>query len=154
MTIRYEDFILKHEETMRSICAFMGLNFDPIVLDVKKSKEALHMAQTSPLWETNYDLPIPQYIHKFLNNLSPLEIESIETATLKWMLQYDYVPMTSHKAFFYDMRESFYNNLKTDMKNMEEKKKRVWEVLKLKYPYDYILRKTRARFLESLKKNV
>lgn len=152
MTIRYEDFILKHEETMQSICAFLGLNFDPIILDVKKSKEALHMAQTSPLWETNYDQPIPQYIHKFLNNLSPLEIESIETATLKWMIQYEYVPMTPHKTFFYDMRETFYKNLKKDMKNLEEKKKKVWEALKLKYPYDYILRKTRARYLNSIKK--
>lgn len=141
MTIRYEDFILKHEETMRNICTFLGLAFDPIVLDVKKSKEAFHMSQTSPLWETNYDGPIPQYIHKFINKLSSDEIEFIETETFKWMLQYDYVPMTPHKATF--------DNIK-DTKKMEEKKNKVWDALKHKYPYDYVLRKTRTRFLKSL----
>jgi hypothetical protein len=147
MTIRYEDFILKHEATMRSICGFLGLVFDPVVLDVKKSKEAFHMAQTSSLWETNYDGPIPNYIHKFVNNLSVLEIEAIETETLPWMLRYNYMPMTPHKATFYDIHSK--------NKNMEETKKNVWEALKSKYPYDYVLRQTRSRFLDSLqKKNV
>jgi hypothetical protein len=150
MTIRYEDFIMKHEETMRIICDFMGIVFDPIILDVKKSREAFQMSQTSPLWETNYDQPIPQYIHKFLNNLSPLEIEAIETETLEWMLRYNYTPMTPHKATFY----CGLNTIKNEMNRMEEKKKKVWEALKLKYPFDYVLRKTRSRFLGSLKKNV
>ena len=142
LTIRYEDFILRQEETMRAICNFMGLAFDPVVLDVAQSGEAFQMAQTSPLWETNYSHPIPHYIHKFTNNLSSLEIEAIEQQSWKWMVQYGYAPMTAH--------QSLLNSYPTTEEEMQEKKKKVWDALRLKYPYDYILRKSRARYLRSL----
>jgi hypothetical protein len=145
MTIRYEDFIMKHKETMMAICEFVGIPFDPVVLDVEKSREALIMSATSPLWETNYNKPIPKYIHKYTNNLSTLEIEQIEHMTLKWMIQHDYEPKTAHTSMFF----------KTDniaMKESDDKKEKVWEALKMKYPFDYVLRKSRSRYLNNIKK--
>ena len=147
LTIRYEDFILKQEDTMRSICDFVGIAFDPVVLDVQKSKEAFHMSKTSPLWETNYSQPIPQYIEKYLNNLTRLEIEQIEHETLSWMKRYDYVPITNHETPFSKM-------IHIATRESEEKKKDVWKALKMKYPCDYILRKSRSRYLKLVKKNI
>lgn len=145
LTIRYEDFILKHEETMRTICGFVGLSFDPDVLDVEKSKEALIMSQTSPLWETNYNKPIPQYIDKFIKKLTPLEIEQIENQTLEWMLMYNYPTMTPHKT-------PFYYSIKKAILESEEKKKKAWDDLKVKHPYDYVLRKSRLNYLGFIRK--
>lgn len=146
-TIRFEDFLTKHEETMRNICRFVGIEFDPIVLHVEKSNEASHMAQTSPLWETNYSMPIPTYINKYKNNLTPFEIEHIEHNTLKWMKMYGYETSTPHKT-------SFLYSINTAKEKSEEKKKKIWNTLKQKHPYDYILRKTRLRYLDLIKKNL
>lgn len=142
MTIRYEDFIMKQEDTMRSICSFLDIPFDPIVLDVGLSLEAYHMSHVSPLWETNYSQPIVQYIDKFVHRLTTAEISQIEHATLPWMKEFGYSPMTSHDGLFTDLAIS--------QQRHEDKKKIVWEALKQTYPYDYVLRKTRSRYLNSL----
>lgn len=147
LTIRYEDFILSHEETMRQICRFVGIGFDPVILDVEKSREAFIMSQTSPLWETNYSMPIPGYINKYMNNLSRLEIEQIENKTIEWMKKYNYAPITAHKSpFFYSIKQATGES--------EEKKVRIWEALRKKHPHDYILRKSRMRYINSVKKNL
>lgn len=147
LTIRYEDFIMKHEETMRSICEFVGIPFDPVVLDVEKSGEARAMSVVSPLWETNYNRPIAGYIHKYTNNLSHLEIEQIEHLTLPWMMKHGYQPTTPHKSLFT-------KTLKVSRRESDEKKERVWEALKVRYPFDYVLRKSRSRYLNNIKKNI
>lgn len=148
MTIRYEDFILHHEETMQTICQFLEIPFDPIILNVQKSKEAYFMSHTSPLWETNFHKPITRPIQKYRDYLSMKEIEHIEYMTLKWMRQYHYIPMTFYKIVLsYDFKKA--------IKNSDEKKKQVWEMLKKKYPHDYILRKTRTRYINNcVKKNL
>ena len=143
MTIRYEDFIMKQEDTMRSICSFLGMPFDPIVLDVGLSLEAYHMSHVSPLWETNYSQPIVQYIDKFVNHLTMTEIAQIEHLTLPWMKEFHYQRMTHHDIPFFD-------HVSISHEKSEEKKKSVWKALKQKYPYDYVLRKTRTRYLNSL----
>jgi hypothetical protein len=40
------------------------------------------------------------------------------------------------------------------IRESEEKKKDVWKALKMKYPCDYILRKSRTRYLKLVKKNI
>lgn len=143
LTIRYEDFVEQHEYTMKQICSFLGIPFDPVILDISESQEALSMSIMSPLWETNYSLPNPIHINKFKKFLSMSEIESIETMTLNWMEQYGYIPITSHqKQFGYD--------LDLAIQNSNLVKTVVWENLKQYHPHDYILRKSRLRYIFSL----
>lgn len=144
MTVRYEDFIVSQEDTMREICLFLKIPFDPVVLNVEKSIEALHMSTLSPLWETNYSRPIPSYIEKYRKSLSLREIEHIETMTMKWMKQYKYIPETSHLTpLGYSFLEA------QDMSQKKEEK--VWLDLREKHIYDYVLRKSRQRLLKQIK---
>lgn len=144
MTIRYEDFIRNEKDTMRSICLFLGLSFDPIVLEIEKSREALHMSNLSPLWETNYCHPIPSYIEKYRKSLSRREVEHIEFMTLPWMKQYHYLPETNCLTpLGYSL---------ADAKTISQRKQQeAWLQLKEKHLYDYILRKSRKRLLTQIK---
>lgn len=142
ITLRYEDFVLDQETTMRTICRFIGIPFDPIVLDVEKSVEALEMSKTSPLWETNYSKPIPEYISKYLNKLTTREVEHIEAKTLKWMEQFGYAPITAHTTLLPYGEEQA-------REQSETRREIVWKDLKEKHPYDYILRKNRKKYIDN-----
>lgn len=145
LTIRYEDFILDQERTLRSVCQFVGIPFDPSVLDVGLSREACHMASFSPLWETNSADPIPDYIHKYRDHLSPSEIGHIEHHTSVWMRRYGYHPETSNPLPLpYDQE--------TALLHSNRKKEQSWLQLKHDYPYDYVMRKSRSHFLEHIPK--
>lgn len=149
LTIRYEDFILNQEDTLRTICRFMGLPFDPCVLEVQHSQEAHDMSLLSPLWETNYSHPIPHYMNKFQEKLTWAEIEHIESKTLEWMKKYHYTPMTPHQA-------PLPYSIHTAQERSRQKEETWWAHLQKKYPYDFILRKSRSRFLSMIcaKKNL
>lgn len=147
MTIRYEDFILQHEETLKTICCYLDIPFDPILLNIEKSKEAYVMSHLSPLWETNYSPPITEPIQKYKNFLTMEEIEHIEEQTLPWMRQYHYHPITQHKI-------TLSYNMEWIQKQNDKKKQKAWEMLKKKYPQDYILRKTRMRYIQNCIKKI
>lgn len=143
-TIRFEDFIMDQEGTLRSVCRFLDIPFDPIILNVEKSNEAYQMSKTSPLWETNYSNPLPSYIDKYTKKLSIKEIEHIESMTRKWMEKYHYQAMTRHQTCLTKSMPTIH----------EEKKQQAWKDLKKKYPHDYILRKARARYLDCISQEI
>lgn len=144
MTVRYEDFVEDHETTMRKICGFMGIEFDPIVLDVSQSKEARAMSMRSPLWETNYSAPDPMHIQKFVKDLSVQEIEAIEHITLPWMKKHGYKTMTPHRHGF--DKKQLQGALETHCQNKEK----AWSALHEKFPHDFTLRTARMRFIKTL----
>jgi hypothetical protein len=143
LTIRYEDFILDQERTLRAVCQFVGIPFSPVVLDVQLSQEAYQMSSRSPLWKTNFADPIPHHIHKYQDRLTRGEVEHIETLTGKWMQRYGYPFQTPHQSVLP------YDN-DTALQHSNEKKEMAWSALKQGYPYDYVLRRARARFLKNL----
>lgn len=142
LTIRYEDFIQDHESTMRTICNFMGIGFDPVVLNVQHSQEALHMSLLSPLWETNYSQPEPHHVNKFMHELSDNELEMIETECMTWMKKYGYEPITQFNLPVQISNETI------EMDSL--KKSKAWKNLEKENPEDYILRRSRLRFIHSL----
>lgn len=144
MTIRYEDFVLQHEETMKRICGFMSLSFDPAVLDVSKSREAHAMSIRSPLWQTNFSGPDPQHIQKFLKDFSADEIEAIEHLCFPWMQKHGYPSMTPHQHGF--PKTHIENARQIDQHNKEL----AWSSLHQKHPLDYTLRTARQRFIRTL----
>lgn len=142
LTIRYEDFIQDHDTTMKTICRFMSIDFDPVILNVQQSDEAFQMSIISPLWETNCSQPDPRHVHKYRKELSQDELEMIETECITWMKKYDYQPLTSFKMPVQISIET----IKMDAL----KRAKAWEKLKEEHPEDYILRRSRLRFIHSL----
>lgn len=144
LTIRYEDFVADQESVLRSVCGFVGLPFDPVVLDVSASEEARRMSRISPLWETNDSPPIPSYAHKFTKRLSLLEVENIEAATRPWMRQFGYPTMTACEM-------TFSRPLPEARRASGEKKDLAWQKLRKTHPEDYALRARRQNFLKKQK---
>ena len=144
LTVRYEDFVSDQESVFRAICSFVGLPFDPVVLDVSASLEARHMSRLSPLWETNDRAPIPSYVHKFTGRLTPLEVENIEVATHAWMTRFGYPTMTRCVL-------PFCRTIAEARRDSDEKKLLAWEELRVKHPEDYALRVRRQNFLKKQK---
>jgi hypothetical protein len=147
LTIKYEDFVEKHEHTMKTICNFLSIPFQKEILDISLSSEAHKMSIMSPLWETNDSFPNPVHINKYIKSLTMNEIESIETITMKWMKEFNYTPVTKHQmSFAYDLKQARINS--------DENKQKVWDNLKDDHIYDYILRKSRFNFINSLSVNM
>lgn len=140
MTVRFEDFIKDEEKTMKKICAFFEIPFYPAV--IQDSTEATMMAGRSPLWESNRSSPDPNVLQKYKTFLSPAEIEHIECCTFTWMLKYGYAVETPARNLLLYSREDA-------LKKSETKKRQVWDALLQTHPYDYILRKSRARLFSS-----
>jgi len=145
ITLRYEDFIHSQQDFLTSICQFLDIPFNPLVLDVQRSKEAFEMSRSSPLWETNYSPPLSKNINKYMDYLTIQEIEWIENSTLPWMKKYNYTPITPHK-------QSFTYSLQQAQRLSDKNKETIWDDLKKKYPFDFILRQSRMRYIRSLSK--
>ena len=144
LTVRFEDFLKNQEETLREICSFLHLPYLNQMTEIERSEDALFMSKQSPLWESNSMTPDLSNIDKYTLHLTHEEIEHIEWMTKPWMNQYGYEPLyTNPIPLSYTLLDA--------RRRSNEKKEGVWKKLRLTHPKDYILRKRRERFLQSLK---
>lgn len=148
LTIRYEDFVGNQEAVLRRVCEFFGIEFMPEMLDVSRSEEAQRISTMSALWESNKFPPITANLDKFKKSLSPRDIEIIETVCGDFMDQYGYSRLTPGKAAISKAATASAKKLS------EEKKKLAWTELAKKNYQDYVLRRARAQYLETLKRNL
>lgn len=142
LTIRYEDFVYKQEATLRSVCAFFGMDYLPEMLDVSRSHEAQQIAQLSALWSSNCFPPIPANTDKFKSQLSMDDIEMIETITQDFMKKYGYEFMTPAAAKLPDE-----NDLRAARARSEANRQRAWSELEQNNHRDFVLRRFRADYL-------
>ena len=98
LTVRYEDFLVDQEATLKQICFFFGIDFLPRMLDVSRSSEARQISQMSALWSSNCFPPIAANIDKYKHQLPPDEIAIIESMTVDYMQHYGYEPTTVASA--------------------------------------------------------
>ena len=98
LTVRYEDFLVDQEYTLKRICAFMGLEFLPEMLAIERSGEARQLAGMSDLWVSNASQPILSNKDKFTQHLNGAQIEMIETLAKEHMRYYGYEFMTAAAA--------------------------------------------------------
>lgn len=148
LTIRYEDFLSNQEAVLKSVCAFFGIDFLPEMLDVAHSQEAQQISRMSALWESNCFPPIVANKDKFKQQLSPQEIEIIETVTQDYMRLYGYEMMSGAQA----------NISAADILQAKEKsaqaRSQAWQALESNNYKDYVLRRFRADYLASVSRSL
>ena len=145
LTIRYEDFLARQEDTLRLVCGFFGIDYLPEMLDVAASPEARQIAQLSALWASNCFAPIVANVDKFKQQLSIDDIEIIETLAQDYMALYGYQLMTPARAALADTL------LPAARVRSEAGKQQAWCELERSNFRDYILRRHRADYLAKVR---
>lgn len=148
LTIRYEDFLSRQEETLRRVCAFFGIEFMPQMLDIGGSSEARQIAQLSALWESNCYAPIAANADKFKQQLSMAEIETIETLAADLMREYGYEFMTPAGA---PLTEA---DLAAARQRSDNGRQLAWRELERANFRDYLLRRVRADYLAGVRQRL
>jgi len=145
LTIRYEDFLLDQENTLRQICDFTGIQFLPQMLDVTHSAEARQISTMSALWESNCFAPIPANADKFRQQLSLDEIRVIETQAKEYMHRYGYELMTAADAVLTDA------SFEAARVRSQTAREAAWQDLEFTNFRDYVLRRARADYLAQVR---
>lgn len=145
LTIRFEDFLANPEATLQRVCAFLGLEFLPEMLDISRSDEARRLSKLSALWESNASAPITANADKFRKLLGDEELRIVETLAGEHMDFYGYERMTAGKSRITD------ELIQHAVRRSEERQRRAWEELKAKNPRDCCLRRFRAEYLSMIK---
>lgn len=148
LTIRYEDFVSNQEAVLRRTCSFFGIEFRQEMLDITRSDEAQKISGMSALWESNKFPPIPANVDKFKKTLSMQEIEIIETLAGGFMDSYGYERMTRGKAKITPAM------IAAAKRRSEANKKKAWEELEKKDYQDFVLRRFRADYLNSVRERL
>jgi hypothetical protein len=145
LTIRYEDFLSRQQETLETVCRFLGIDFLPQMLNVGGSQEARHIAQLSALWSSNCFPPIVANIDKFKQQLNIGEINVIETLTGDYMDRYGYTRLTQGDADLSPAARA------QAVIRSDANRERAWRDLENDNFRDYVLRRCRADYLAQLR---
>lgn len=148
--VRYEDILEKTEESMRDICTFLGLDFNPLVLDPsqhQKTKGDRAYVQK----KLNTDV-----IHRYREQLKPMQISAIERIQGPLLLKLNYQlfetnntskfkKLSVFKQIWLNQSTNFLALFRRYETRMEE-----WQLVKSKIPF----RKRLNFFLRSLIKDL
>lgn len=145
LTIRYEDFVSQQRATLETLCHFLGIDFQPQMLDIGASQEAKQIAQLSALWSSNCYPPIAANIDKFRQQLSADDINLIETLTGDYMDRYGYTRLASGDADLSPGRRA------EAVARSDAGRERAWRDLEQDNFRDYVLRRCRADYLAQLR---
>jgi hypothetical protein len=145
MTIRYEDFLHDQETTLRRVCAFLGIDYLPQMLDVSRSVEAHRISKMSALWSSNCFAPVPANIDKYKQQLSTEEIAAIETLTAPYMRRYGYELITDASADI----DAF--DCDAARGRSDGNREKAWRTLETENFRDYALRRHRAEYLATVR---
>jgi hypothetical protein len=145
LTIRYEDFLVDEENVLQKVCAFVGIEFLPSMLDVSHSAEARQISRMSALWSSNCFAPIAANIDKYKNVLSTEEVAVIETLTNGYMQRYGYERMTDATAH---VDAAAFDAARC---TSESGRAQAWQVLERTNFRDFALRRHRAEYLASVR---
>lgn len=77
--VSYEQLTQQPEETARSLCAFLGTDYVPEMLDFYKSSEAKNAAKSSDLWENVTSPVIKNNSKKYETEMSLADIRIFES---------------------------------------------------------------------------
>lgn len=88
--IYYEDLITQPEDVCRELCAFLGEEFDPAMLEFYKSKQAEKSAQAAWAWENLSSPFMSQNFGKWRTKLSRRQQRTVESIAGREMLALGY----------------------------------------------------------------
>ncbi|MCF7567064.1 sulfotransferase [Sabulilitoribacter arenilitoris] len=145
LTIKYESLIANPIEVLEQINGFLGLHLDETVLDYFNSNESKITAAAGYMW-SNLTMPImPNNSRKFLEVLTPEEIEIFEHVAGDLLIENDYalVAKFENKAFSDQLIREF------DAENIKLKKE---AMLSNHLKVDRLCRQERNKLLIELNK--
>lgn len=101
--VQYEELIQHPEETAKSLCAFLGIDYVPEMLDFHKTNEARNAAKSSQLWGNVTSPIIQNNSKKYIHEMPEDEImifESVAGHILDQLgYERDYVKQGEEKQF-------------------------------------------------------
>jgi len=91
--IRFEDLAARPEETLRRVCEFLGLPFDPAMLDfhVRNREQGLEPAATLEWKQKTLEPVDPSRVGRYRTELSPEQVGTIEAAARGGLRRYRYL---------------------------------------------------------------
>ncbi len=79
INVTYEELTSRTEDTMRKLCAFLGVTYSPSMLEYHKSEEARRAAESSALWGNVVKPVMADNTRKFLREASEEDISIFES---------------------------------------------------------------------------
>lgn len=93
--LNYEQLIQHPEQTIRQLCAFLGIDFQDAMLHYYISDESRRTAEGGAMW-TNLTKPVMQdNANKFLREMSASDIRIFESVAFDSLVALGYQPVTS-----------------------------------------------------------
>ena len=92
LAIRYEDLVSDPDSTLRQVCAFLGLDFEPALLEYHTTGTAEYSGYYTQIHENLNAAPDPSRIEAWRKHLSPREVALIESICGEMMLALGYAP--------------------------------------------------------------
>ena len=94
MTVRYESLVENPERSLRAVCAFLAVSFDPAMLDYHRTPPAMIDVAREP-WKRNVLAPPdPSARDRWRAELSGPEVAEVEAAAYFEMQRWGYAPET------------------------------------------------------------
>jgi hypothetical protein len=120
VNVTYEELTSRTEDTMRRLCAFLGVTYSPSMLEYHKSEEARRAAESSALWGNVVKPVMADNTRKFLREASEEDISIFESVAGDVLdaLGYErvYVPRGKERKFS-----------EADIRRFDEENKRLKE---------------------------
>ncbi len=120
INVSYEELTSRTEDTMRRLCAFLGVEYSPSMLEYHKSEEARRAADSSALWGNVVRPVMSDNTRKFLREASEEDISIFESVAGDVLdaLGYErvYVPRGKERKFS-----------EADLRRFDEENKRLKE---------------------------
>lgn len=120
INVTYEELTSRTEDTMRRLCAFLGVTYSPSMLEYHKSEEARRAAESSALWGNVVKPVMSDNTRKFLREASEEDISIFESVAGDVLdaLGYErvYVPRGKERKFS-----------EADIRRFDEENKRLKE---------------------------
>jgi hypothetical protein len=107
--VRYEDLVLDSEATLQSLCAFLGVEYSPLMLDYPSAVEEKVPVSRRWLWPTLGQAPVKSNAYRWKTHMSPTKrivFESTARALLA-ELGYEVHPVLPRRLRAYGL-ESLY----------------------------------------------
>ncbi|MCI5140753.1 MAG: sulfotransferase [Candidatus Electrothrix sp. ATG1] len=148
LTLRFEDFVVHQEDTLRRICDFVGISFIPDMIKISQSQEATELSRLSTLWKNNGFDPIVSNINKFTEKLTRDDILLIETLTEELMDYYGYERMTTGSVH---VTPELYEQARQEN---SLRRQYAWTALARQNHVDYTLRRFRIDYLAMIRQRL
>ncbi len=101
LRVRYEELVGQPQATLERVCVFLGMDFEPGMLDYHRSSEAERGARLSASWKNTASPPQKSRAGRYRQTLSPELIAAVEEAAGPVMWELGYEPeMTGRRPPF------------------------------------------------------